>query len=201
MTDPRPPAASETAADEVVDQHVSDNDRRLAFVPPESGRLGRLVDRVGLVFAAGFVVSMVILVFEIVMRYVLNAPTIWAHETTIFICAINFCFGGLYCAAKDRHIRVVLIYNAVPKRAHRWLDVAISLACAFSTGFFAYAAVLMVEKATLRPDGSFRLETTGSAWNPPTPALTKLFLLAVLILLCVQFLILAWNHATARRED
>ena len=190
MTEPTPPAASEP---------LSENDRRLAHVPPESGRLGRAIDRLGLVFALGFVVSMAILIFEIVMRYVFGAPTLWAHETTIFICAINFCFGGLYAAAKDRHIRVVLIYDAVPKRVHRWLDVAISLACAFSAGFFAYAATLMVEKAVFRPDGSIRLEGTGSAWNPPTPALIKVFLLIVLVALCVQFLVLAWNHATKRR--
>ena len=192
MTETTPPAASEP---------LSDNDRRLAHVPPESGRLGRVVDRLGRVFALGFVVSMAILIYEIAMRYLFHAPTIWAHETTIFICAVNFAFGGLYCASKDRHIRVVLIYDFVPKRVRRVLDVAISLTCALSAGFFAYATVVMVQRAFFRPDGSFRLEGTGSAWNPPTPALIKAFLLAVLVVMCVQFVILAWNHATKSLED
>ena len=191
MTD-QPPAASEP---------LTENDRRLAHVPPESGVLGRIIHRLGPIFAAGFVVSMAILILEIVLRYVFGSPTLWAHETTIFICAVNFVFGGLYCAAKDRHIRVVLIYDYVPARVRRVLDVVISLTCAVSAGFFAYAAWVMVERAVMRPDGSFRLETTGSAWNPPTPALIKVFLFAVLIVLCVQFLILAWNHATKRVPD
>jgi TRAP-type C4-dicarboxylate transport system permease small subunit len=192
MTEPIPSAASEP---------LTENDRRLAFVPPESGALGRLIHRLGPIFSAGFVVAMAILIFEIVMRYVFHRPTLWAHETTIFLCAINFVFGGLYCAAKDRHIRVVLIYDFVPKRVRRLLDVVISLTCAVSAGFFAYASVVMAQRAFFRPDGSFRLEGTGSAWNPPTPALVKAFLLFVLIVLCVQFLILAWNHATKTHED
>jgi TRAP-type C4-dicarboxylate transport system permease small subunit len=89
----------------------------------------------------------------------------------------------------------------VPKRVRRVLDVVISLTCALSAGFFAYATVVMVQRAFFRPDGSFRLEGTGSAWNPPTPALIKAFLLAVLVVMCVQFLILAWNHATKSLED
>lgn len=157
--------------------------------------LGRWVDRGGIVFAAGFLVSMAILIFEIFMRYVLNAPTLWAHETTIFLCAIAFIYGGLYCASHDRHIRVVIIYDAVSPRVRRALDVVISLVCIFSASFFAYAAWLMVERSFWAPSGEMRLERTGSAWNPPTPALLKLLLLSVLIVLGIQFLVLAYNYA------
>lgn len=162
---------------------------------PEAGMLGRWVDRGGIVFAAGFLVSMAILIFEIFMRYVLNAPTLWAHETTIFLCAIAFIYGGLYCASHDRHIRVVIIYDAVSPRVRRALDVVISLVCIFSASFFAYAAWLMVERSFWAPSGEMRLERTGSAWNPPTPALLKLLLLSVLIVLGIQFLVLAYNYA------
>jgi TRAP-type C4-dicarboxylate transport system permease small subunit len=180
---------------------LTENDKRLAYVPPESGLLGRAIHNLGPLFAAGFVVAMAILIMEIVLRYVFHSPTLWAHEMTIFLCAVNFVFGGLYCAAKDRHIRVVLIYDFVPKRVRRVLDVVISLTCAASAGLFAWASVVMVQRAFFRPDGSFRMEGTGSAWDPPTPALVKGFLFAVLIVLCVQFLVLAWNHAFRRDED
>lgn len=162
---------------------------------PEAGMLGRWVDRGGIVFATGFLVSMAILIFEIFMRYVLNAPTLWAHETTIFLCAIAFIYGGLYCASHNRHIRVVLIYDAVSPRVRRALDVVISLVCFFSASFFAYAAWLMVERSLWAPSGEIRFERTGSAWNPPTPALLKLLLLSVLVVLGIQFLVLAYNYA------
>ena len=44
------------------------------------------------------------------------------------------------------------------------------------------------------------MEGTGSAWNPPTPALLKGFLFIVMIILAVQFVVLAVNHARRARR-
>lgn len=169
-----------------------DRDARRAI--PAAGWLGRTIDRFGIVFAIGIVCSMLILIQEIVLRYVFNAPTIWAHETTVFLCASAFIYGGLYCTARDQHIRVVILYDLAKGRVRRTLDVAISLISMVASLFFAWAAWQMVQRATFRPDGSFHLETSGSAWDPPYPAILKLFLLAVLCVMAVQFLVLAINH-------
>lgn len=165
---------------------------------PEAGILGHMISRAALPFALAFLLSTAILIFEIFMRYGFNRPTLWAHESTIFLCAIAFIFGGLYCAAQNKHIRVVLIYDAVGPKIRRFLDVVISIVCLFSALFFAYASWVMVERALWAPDGRFRLETTGSAWDPPTPALLKAFMLVVLAVMAVQFLVLAFNYARRR---
>lgn len=176
---------------EAVAQHTLADDG----AAPEAGLLGRLIDRGGIVFAIAFLVSMAVLIFEIFMRYVLGSPTLWAHETTIFLCALSFVYGGLYCAARDKHIRVVVLYDYVPAGARRVLDVVISLLCAVSAMFFAWAAWSMVERSWWAPGGVFRLEGTGSAWDPPTPALMKGFLFLVMVVMAVQFVILAVNAA------
>ena len=59
----------------------------------------------------------------------------------------------------------------------------------------------MVERAVITPSGDVRLETTGSAWSPPTPALIKIFILITMILLILQFLILAVNYARRSVKD
>ena len=166
---------------------------------PQAGRLGRAIERLSGIFAAGILLAAGVLVLEVVMRYFFDSPTTWAHETSIFLSAVTFIFGGLLCVIRNSHIRVVLLYDHVAGRARRVLDATISLLCAFSTGFFAWAAWSMVEKATLRPSGAFYLETSGSAWNSPAPALVKIFLLIVLIVMCCQFLVLAFNYMRAAR--
>jgi TRAP-type C4-dicarboxylate transport system permease small subunit len=170
-----------------------DRDGRRAVT--EAGWLGKLIDRGGILFAVGITISMLILIQEIVLRYVFGSPTIWAHETTVFLCAVAFVYGGLYCTARDQHIRVVILYDHVSGRARRLLDVAISIVSMVASLFFAWAAWLMVKRAIFRPDGTVHLETSGSAWDPPYPAWLKLFLLATLCVMALQFLILAWNHA------
>lgn len=169
--------------------------REDAGAAPVSGAMGRVVDRIGTLFALAILASAAILVTEVVLRYAFGAPTIWAHETVIFLTACSFVFGGLYVAARDAHIRVVLIYDQISGGRRRALDVAISLACLLSTAFFAWAAWQSVLKAAWTPQGDFRLETSGSAWDPPTPGLLKVFLFAILCVMAVQFAILAVNYA------
>ncbi|MFV0384112.1 TRAP transporter small permease subunit [Paracoccus sp. (in: a-proteobacteria)] len=168
-------------------------------VPPAAGLMGRLVDRAGYVFAAGIVVSAGVLFFEVFMRYVLNRPTIWAHETTVFLCGAAFVFGGLFCTSRNSHIRVVLIYDILSPGMRRVFDIVISITCAIASAFFAYASWQMVRRAVWTPSGDIRLETTGSAWSPPTPALIKIFILVTMVLLVVQFLIYAVNFARGRK--
>lgn len=162
---------------------------------PEAGLMGRLVDRAAYLFAAGIVLSAAVLLMEVFLRYVLNRPTIWAHETTVFLCGIAFIFGGLYCTSRDSHIRVVLLYDSLSPRLRRVFNVIISIICAIASAFFAYASWHMVTRAVWTPSGGIRLETTGSAWSPPTPALTKIFIFVIMVLLVLQFLILAVNYA------
>ena len=164
----------------------------------EAGVMGQIVDKAGYVFALGIVAAAVILLLEVFLRYFLNSPTIWAHETTVFLCGAAFVFGGLYCTCRNSHIRVVLLYELFSPRVRRIADVVISLVSALASGFFAYAAWYMVKRAVWTPTGAVRLETTGSAWSPPTPAFIKIFIFVTMLLLVLQFLILAYNYARGR---
>ena len=131
-------------------------------------------------FAWAIFLAFLITVFEVISRYVFDAPTFWAHESTIFLIAAIFLVGGPIALARDKHIRVRMFYDAIPRRRRRWLDIVNSL---FALVFFAglaYAAWIMSWKATHTPGGEIHLEGTGTAWNPPTPALLK-----ILVLLCV----------------
>lgn len=160
-----------------------------AGVPVEAGVLGQMVEKGALVVALGIVAAAAILLLEVFLRYVLNAPTIWAHETGTFLCAVAFLYGGLLCVSRDSHIRVVLVYQTLPRAAQRVMDVVISVASAIASGFFAWAAWVMVTKAVWTPGGDIRLERSGSAWDPPMPASLKILLFLTLIAMTVQFAI------------
>lgn len=155
--------------------------------PPD--RFGAIILKLGPPFAAMFILSMVILNFEVVMRYAFDRPTIWVHETTIFICAICFVFGGLHSVTRDGHIRVVLLYDYVSERVRCWLDVFIYTVCGAATAMFSIALWPTVVKSFWTPTGEFRLITSGSAWNPPFPTLLRVFLFVTLVAMTIQFLL------------
>ena len=175
--------------------------REMPKPPAISGRFGRVIDKLGAVVATFFLISTVVVLFEIVSRYVFDAPTRWAHETTTFLCATGFLFGGLYALAHDKHIRVVLIYDAVSRNVRRWFDVVISVVGLASVLFFAYAAWATVQRSWFAAGtGRIKLETSGSAFDAPYPALLKMLLLVVVLAMAVQFVIHIVN-ALRRREN
>ena len=132
-------------------------------------------------FAWAIFLAFLITVFEVIARYVFDAPTFWAHETTTFLIAAIFLVGGPIALARDKHIRVRMFYDTVSPRGRRWLDIVNSLIALVFFAGLAYAASIMSWKATHNPSGEIHLEGTGTSWNPPTPALLK-----ILVLLCVS---------------
>ena len=141
--------------------------------------------KLSLVFAAIVLVSF----YEIIRRYVFDAPTLWVHETVTFAGATLFVIGGLYALATDRHVRIVLIYDSVSSRAQRWLRVVHHLLGLAFCGMLLFASWSMAKGAVLAPWGGFRLETSGSAWNPPFPALLKVVILVAVAVMTLQFVL------------
>jgi len=136
-----------------------------------------------------FAVVAIVSTYEIVMRYVFDDPTTWVHETATFIGASLFIFGGLYAFASDKHVRVVLIYDAVSERTQCWLRILHHLLGLGFSGMMLYAGWTMARKAVFTPWGALRLETSGSAWNPPFPAYLKVFILVAFAVLTLQLVL------------
>jgi len=51
-------------------------------------------DRMGKIVAFLVYPVMLVLVYEVVMRYAFNKPTIWAHETSCMLYGAHFVLGG-----------------------------------------------------------------------------------------------------------
>jgi len=102
---------------------------------------------------------------------------------------VIFTLGGPVALARDKHIRVRLIYDWVSPRTRRWLDVFNSAVILLFGVGFSYAAWTMVSNAFFNPAGQWQLERSGTSWNPPFPALTKFFILLAVTLMTVQALL------------
>lgn len=155
------------------------------------GRTGldRAILRVGNLLSLLFIFTVAISFFEILMRYLFNAPTIWVHESAAFIGGSLFIIGGAYALANNKHVRVVLIYDVVSPRTRCFLNIFHALAGLLFTGMLAYGAWMMVTSAWLTPLGEIHLESSGSAWNPVFPALSKALILLVVCIMFIQFLL------------
>ncbi|GAB6389855.1 TRAP transporter small permease subunit [Stutzerimonas marianensis] len=178
------------------------SDDHLDVCAPEPGQslLDRGIRRAGQVIAWLVFVAMLVSVVEVVMRYGFNAPTEWAHETTTFLVAAIFALGGPYALATNRHIQIRILLDRLSPAKRSWLELLNLLLGILFCLAIGYAAWVLAYNATHAPDGSWRLETSGSSWNQPLPALTKIVILISIALMCVQQVVRIATHRRARLD-
>jgi TRAP-type mannitol/chloroaromatic compound transport system permease small subunit len=100
-------------------------------------------------------------IYEIVMRYVFNAPTDWVFEFNYLIHGPYFLLLGAYTFAINGHVNVDIIYARLSKRARAVVDL-------FTMPlFFFFTLMMLVYGGSFAMNSlSFR-ETLSSAWAPP----------------------------------
>lgn len=151
--------------------------------------LDKIIAKISEVSSYIFVFIVIISFYEILMRYIFNLPTIWVHESASFLGGALFVLGGSYALAIDKHVRVVLIYDMVSKKAKTWLNIFHHIMGIIFSLLMIYASWNMTREAWLNPNGEISLQTSGSAWDMPIPALLKAIILVVSCMIFVQFLV------------
>jgi len=156
--------------------------------------------RIGNVVGWLYFVAVIISVLEVIMRYGFNRPTSWAHETTLMLVGIGMLWGGAYCMAEDRHIRVTVIRDAMAPKVQRIVDVIVGMLNLLFCAGLSWAGYIMTHKALFDPTGVFRLQRSGSAFNSAAPAVVKTVLFVVVVLMTLQAIQQLWNKIKILRE-
>jgi TRAP-type C4-dicarboxylate transport system permease small subunit len=130
-----------------------------------------------------FLVAVVISFYEVVLRYVFNAPTIWVHELTVLLSAACFIVSGLYTLERREHIRVTVLHERFPPPVRKAIDalstlLALTFLCAIVYGGWNSAW-----------EALSGWHSTRTAFNSPTPALLKPLLVVTAALMVVQILV------------
>ena len=61
--------------------------------------------------------------YEVFVRYVLNAPTVWVFDMMVQMYGALFLMAGPYALAQDTHVRADVIYRLVSVRWQARLDL------------------------------------------------------------------------------
>jgi TRAP-type mannitol/chloroaromatic compound transport system permease small subunit len=106
-------------------------------------------------------VMFLLLLLEVVARYVFSAPTVWATELTQMLFGAYVMLSGGYLLAHQRHVSVDIFHARFSPKKKAAVDVITSVL------FFMFMLVLLKEGWTMAEEAISRLETSHSAWNPP----------------------------------
>ena len=150
--------------------------------PPAPPVVDRVTRFVGDALSFLFLVAVLLTCYEVVMRYAVNAPTIWVHDMVTVLSAVGFVFGGAVASQRRGHIQMASYADRLPARVRRYLDlVCHGLAAAYLAMFLYGALRFAIPSVKL-------LETSGRAWDVPIPAFLKAMLALGVALMLVQTL-------------
>ncbi|WP_417720890.1 TRAP transporter small permease subunit [Salipiger sp.] len=146
--------------------------------------------------AIAFIV--IVMFYEVVARYVFEAPTLWANELSLWIAAFVFLFAGQYAMQQRSHIRIYVIYDVMPRWMQKTADVISVLLIVGFTFALVWGGYTDAKTRFLR------METFGTAWDPPIPGIMKAAILFIIVLVTVQAvsnLIADWNKEPESHTD
>ena len=61
--------------------------------------------------------------YEVFVRYVLNAPTVWAFDMMVQMYGALFLMAGPYALAQDAHVRGDVLYRLFPFKVQARIDL------------------------------------------------------------------------------
>ena len=114
---------------------------------------------VGRSFAWGIFILTAAVMYEVIMRYFFNAPTLWAFDFTIQMYGAVFMMGGASAMSTKTHVKADMYYNKLSEKGQAILDLVLFI-CFYAPGVFAltYAGYFYAKKAWIVHETS---------WNSP----------------------------------
>ena len=143
-------------------------------------------------------IIVVVMMYEIFMRYVLFKPTLWANELCLWLAGVCYLVGGIYATRLRSHIRIVLLYDWVSRPTQRIFDL-------ISTTIIVLFAVAVIYGGMEDAYRSFiNWERFATYWDPPIPETMKPLTLICVFLIAVQSvnnLIIDWKNPKEKQYD
>lgn len=162
--------------------------------------IDRFFIRAGHFVSILFLVVVLISFYEVIMRYLFHAPTLWVHETTSFLISLAMLFGGISCYADNKHIAMTFIVDGFSTVTRWYLTLFVEACTLVFAVMMTYGSFLSARDAFISPFGAFRMQTSGSALDPPFPALNKGFFFATCIMLVLLVVLHLIRHILSHSE-
>ena len=171
---------------------VLDRSETSGFVRTLTSAINRFSRFLGLSVAQFYIICAFVTLWEVVARYVFDAPTSWAFEVVMVLCATAWMLSVGYVTSHRRHIGITVFYLMAGDNTRWWLDLL-----GMVVGVFAL--YLLASDTMIRALESIDIiERYGSAFNSPQPMLLKTALLLGAIVYLAQLLTNLHRHVPSK---
>ncbi len=143
--------------DDEVEREILPDDRELAGTG-FSGIIDRISLFTGEFVALWSVIAVFVYYYEVIVRYVFNSPTNWAHEGMFLMFGMQYLVAGAYAMLSESHVRVDIFYANFSARGKAIVDLATSVF------FFIFAGTLLMTGWIFAADSIRQGEVSFTEW-------------------------------------
>lgn len=95
--------------------------------------IDRFSDVTGRLISLSMIYLVIIVCYEVVLRYAFNAPTIWVYEASYLTNGAAFMLGCAYALLKGAHVRTDIFWERYSERTKGTIDLISYLVLFFPT--------------------------------------------------------------------
>ena len=128
------------------------------------------------------IVSALIVLFEVFMRYLFNKPTLWALELTTFTYGAYFMLGAGYVYLLRKHVHIEIVEQRFSDRVRAILRII-----TFWVIFLPFVGSMFVRAIFYASKSWAMWEKAWTAWAPPLYPIKTVMPVAFLLLLLQGF--------------
>ena len=141
--------------------------------------IDKLIDKQGELTSFLIYPLVLIVLFEVLMRYLFNAPTIWGFEATAFAYGLHYMFGISYTERHSGHVKVDILTARLSEKTQAILGIL-----TYSFIFLPVFSFMMVGAYEFAHTSIVDRELNSTSWAPP------IYPFKALMALCFLFLLL-----------
>lgn len=154
-------------------------------------RVGNLF--LGYISGLGILFMGLILFYEVIARFIFNAPTIWVQEVAVYLFMWTMLAGAAYTLMLGKHVRIDLLFDRLPHGVQRLFDI-------ISSTIGMFFCILVSVQAYEMIMASFRYRKVSATILRVPLWIIQSALFLGFILLSFQFFFIILNRITEREE-
>ena len=108
-----------------------------------------------------FVVTLVLVIINVLMRYVFRTGIPWAEEMATSCFVWTAFIGSAACYKMRAHVGVDILVNKLPQKAQNVVKIAVDILMAFLCGYLFYLSCVYVLRSYRKPTAILGVS---SAW-------------------------------------
>lgn len=122
---------------------------------------------------------LIVVIYEVFMRYAFNAPTTWGFEATTFLYGLHYMFGFAYTDVTGGHVKVDIFTSLLSSKKQTVISIFSNVVM-----FLPVMTCMTIWACKFAYTSTIEHEVNSTSWAPP------IWPLKIFMALCFLFLLL-----------